>query len=122
MSNFVDDDSQGQNERHVLTFFNFDTVLVANGEELLRDRGHQVVLFLDLELSRTVVAFDLECALFGFHGEFLSTDQIQFTASEGEISRCPRHRDKSLPDIGNDFILLANFILRETQWIDDMFD
>ena len=86
MCNFVDDNGQGQNERHVLTLFNLDTVLIANGEELLRNRGHQMVFLLDLELSRTIVAFDLECAMFRFDGEFLSTEQIHFTASERETS------------------------------------
>lgn len=80
MSNFIDDNSQSQNERRILTLFNFHTVFITNGEEFLRDSSNQVMILLDFEFSGAEIAFNSEGTMFGFHGEFLATQKIQFTA------------------------------------------
>lgn len=74
MSNFIDDDGQCEDKWNILALFDFHTVLIADGEELLRDGSDQVVSVLDFEFSRTEIAFDFEFAEFRFNFEFLATN------------------------------------------------
>ena len=122
MSNFIDDNGQSQDEWYILALFNFDTVFITNGEEFLGDRCNQVMVLLDLEFARSKIALDLEGAMFGLHREFLAAQKVQFTARGVIDDIIEPTLDSSLLHFSNDFIVLTDFILCQTEWIDHVFD
>ena len=80
VSDFIDDNSQREDEWHILSLLYFDTIFITDGEELLRNGRNEMVGFLDFEFTRSEVALDFEFAKLGFYLEFLATDEIHFTS------------------------------------------
>lgn len=104
MCYFVDDDSQTEDEWNILAFFDLHTIFVSHSEEFLRYRGNKMTIFHDFEFTRSEISFDFKNSQIRLNFEFLSAQQIEFTAEDQRFQLVNLNRYVfDLLDIGNHF-------------------